>query len=441
MGGYGKWTPPGPGPHNGTDAVYGGRPDWGTEGGIEWGSVPSMYFRLVYNGYYTAGSVNGHPVIGTNYFFLATMGILFLARTGLFGLSALLVHTLWNSKIQGKYAHIMLYVYGVIVVWLFDYFGLWTVLHTRAPRGEQGFMNGNAAFIWWLYHTYLMWSTAKYGYRLNAAGRGVALPVATVVFISVFVQGFFWGILEKFEGKGLLLLRLVIWPIITELITAPIRAFLRGIPEEWADKAGVAYAMIPVSVCLAGLGRFFQYKILDTTDILLCNIFLFVIEILFRVSVAHRDRFYARMLGCMSSTAVKNFFSQKSNVKFRCDNLINEMAVEYWTMCVIFIQTYGLNRVTNPSVGSNGGPLLLNFFLQFFLELVCDTVCLYIEDNKLKAPVMKAWMGRKKHYPFLFSAFTIGFGMYVIIGPLWSVCPMRHPETGAFMGVSCYIND
>ena len=273
-----------------------------------------MQFRLVYNGYHTPGSVNGHPVIGTGHFFLS-IGLLFFARLGLFGISALLVNTLWNSKIKGKYAHIMLWVYGVTLAWLFDYFGIWTVLHTRAPRGEQGFANGNAAFLWWLYHTYLMWSrrvlslqnqsvhlssvpssigvrsflhltrsdsdrllyayvsqrsscsprsTAKYGYRLNAAGRGVALPVATVVFISVFVQGFGWGILDTVSGKGLLLLRLVVWPIITELITAPIRAFLRGIPEEWADKAGVAYAMVPVSVILAGLGRFFQYKVTGT---------------------------------------------------------------------------------------------------------------------------------------------------------------------------------
>ena len=51
----------------------------------------------------------------------------------------------------------------------------------------------------------------------------------------------------------------------------------------------------------------------------------------------------------------------------------------------MFFQAFLLNRMADPGAPSNKGILLANFFLQFFLELICDTVCLYVEDTKLKA--------------------------------------------------------
>ena len=64
------------------------------------------------------------------------------------------------------------------------------------------------------------------------------------------------------------------------------------------------------------------FQIIDPTDMIVCNFVLFGLELAFRLSVAHRDRFYARMLGCMSAMDVKHLFTQRSNVKFRCDNLV-----------------------------------------------------------------------------------------------------------------------
>jgi hypothetical protein len=112
------------------------------------------------------------------------------------------------------------------------------------------------------------------------------------------------------------------------------------------------------------------------------------------------------------------------------------MAIEYWSMFTMFFQTYLLNRLADPGAPSNRSVILANLILQLFLELICDTVCLYVEDTRLKAPILKAWMGRKKQYPLIFAGFVMGAGMYATISPLWSVCPMRHPD-GTFMGVTC----
>ena len=52
---------------------------------------------------------------------------------------------------------------------------------------------------------------------------------------------------------------------------------------------------------------------------------------------------------------------------------------------VLFVQSYLLNRQSDPGAASNASVIVANFLLQFFLELICDTVCLYVEDTKLKA--------------------------------------------------------
>jgi hypothetical protein len=433
--GYAKRLPPGPGPFNGTNATYGGRADWGAE----WGDVPSIEFRNLYSGYFSAGLM-GHPMVDDGYFWLAR-SILFLSRIGMLSISAGLVNTLYSSKLKGKYAHLLLHVYGVLVAFLMDYYMTWMVLHSGRPVGDQGTLYANGVLMWWLYHTYLMWSTVKYGYKLMGAGRCVALPIATVVILSIVLNVIVWDLLINLQGKALLVIRLVVWPLLTELVLAPCRAALRGISDDWVDKAGLAFAMIPPIICLSTLGRLFQYKIIDPTDMIVCNFVLFGLELAFRLSVAHRDRFYARMLGCMSAMDVKHLFTQRSNVKFRCDNLVNEMVIEYWSMFVMFFQAFLLNRMADPGAPSNKGILLANFFLQFFLELICDTVCLYVEDTKLKAPVVKAWMGRKQHYPLILAAIVMSTGMYSMTGPLYSVCPMRHPETGSFMGITCTLNE
>ena len=84
--------------------------------------------------------------------------------------------------------------------------------------------------------------------------------MATAV-IGIVLQGVLWPIIGSVRGKGILIMRLVYWPIITELITAPCRALLRSIPEEWADKSGLSFGMIPPVLAMAQIGRIFQYSV------------------------------------------------------------------------------------------------------------------------------------------------------------------------------------
>merc|ERR1711869_93549 len=167
---------------------------------------------------------------------------------------------------------------------------------------------------------------------------------------------------------------------------APTRMMLRSIPDDWANKYGLTFAMIPQMLMFCVLGRVFQYNITDPGLMTVCNFGLFFVEMLFRLTVAHRDRAYARALACMSHSGVKQLFGQKNNVKFRCDNLCNEMMLEYYAMFAIFTQNALLSKKANPEADGAIGILILNLVMQVVLEAVCDFVCLYIEITKLKAP-------------------------------------------------------
>ena len=165
---------------------------------------------------------------------------------------------------------------------------------------------------------------------------------------------------------ALLIIRLVVWPLWGELFMAPLRAVLRSIPEEWVDKDWLSMAAVPMQLSLGLFGRLFMYRIVEPSAMILVNFALLFLELAFRLTVSHRDKFYSRILGCMPQSVIKSWFGQKHNVKFRCDNLIGEMALEYYCMFAMFVQQFVLVRRTNPEEASNAGhgersrlPLLL----------------------------------------------------------------------------------
>ena len=74
---------------------------------------------------------------------------------------------------------------------------------------------------------------------------------------------------------------------------------------------------------------------------------------------------------------IKSRFGQKHNVKFRCDNLINELIVEYYCMLIVFVQCALTRRATtDPDAPPSGGLLVLNLVQQIVFEALCDTICL-----------------------------------------------------------------
>merc|ERR1719178_527742 len=122
--------------------------------------------------------------------------------------------------------------------------------------------------------------------------------------------------------------------------------------------------MFPLMLAFIITGRVFQYKIIDPLQMTICNFALFGVEMLFRLTVAHRDRAYARALACMSHSGVKQLFGQKNNVKFRCDNLCNEMMIEYVAMFAIFTLMSLVRKTTNPAEPFDMGLLALNLIMQ-----------------------------------------------------------------------------
>jgi len=229
----------------------------------------------------------------------------------------------------------------------------------------------------------------------------------------------------------------LIWPIASELWMAPQRAVLRSIPEEWVDKDWLSMAMVPLMLTFGLFGRLFMFRIVEPWAMIVVNFALLFVELGLRLTVSHRDKFYARALGCMPQSTIKSWFGQKHNVKFRCDNLISEMALEYYAMFSMFVQQFVLVRRQNPDEQSNAGIIFANLVLQFVLELACDTICMYVEVNKQKAPLVKAWEGRKRTWPFVFVLMVACVGPLLMIGLIMGTCALKHPDTGELMWMIC----
>jgi len=428
---YGSRFPPGPGPHDGMDKVYGSREDLVATFGLDeyWASTPTVGWREIIRGYYGNG-IKGHPYIGPDRGLWLPLSCNMISRTGMFLITTLCMHALFGTKLAGQYYHWGVAALGLAVAWTLDYFLAKTSLESGRPR--EGMLVGNLPNVWLLFHTFLVYWNAKYGHQLVGAARGVLTPMLGVVVASYITQNVLHKALENITtgsdaGWMLVAIRLLLWPVVTEVWCAPMRMILRSIPEEWADKSGLSFAMVPMAVGLGLLGRIWQYKIVDPFQMTVCNFALFGVELLMRCSVGHRDRLYARTLACMKTTSVKQLFGQKNNVKFRCDNLINEMIIEYFAMFAIFCQNLYLNKAANPASPTGFQILLLNLVMQVVIELLCDTVSLYIEIQKLKAPVVQAWRGRKASYPF-FLVLILGVpAMYPLLSPLLGLCAIRDP--------------
>lgn len=436
---YAAKLPPGPEPYVGADVVYGSRQDLVEafpDISSSWASTPCVSWRNIMRGYHGV-LIPGHPNIGVSDGLWKPVSLLMITRPGLLISSTLIMNALFWDKLKGSYGHWLLGVYGGVVAVLVDVWIATTAEATGKPR-EGTFLNfGN---LWLFLHTCIVYFNAKYNCGLVGAFRGIFFPMFLGIACSFIFVAVLFDQLEKMttsSAAGALFVRLILWPIVTEAVMAPLRYILRGIPDEWANKYGLSFATIPCMIVSVIMGRMFQYKIVDPLQMTICNFALFGVEMLFRLTVAHRDRAYARALACMSHAGVKQLFGQKNNVKFRCDNLCNEMMIEYVAMFAIFTQNAILNKKTNPEGDGTLGILIMNLVMQLVLEAVCDFVCLYIEIVKLKAPIVNAWKGRKNSFPIVFGTLTFALAIYALQSPMISLCAMYSQEK-QLVWVNCF---
>ena len=61
----------------------------------------------------------------------------------------------------------------------------------------------------------------------------------------------------------------------------------------------------------------------------------------------------------------------------------------------------------------------------------------YVEVNKQKAPIVKAWEGRKRTWPFVFVLMVACVGPLLMIGLIMGTCALKHPDTGELMWMIC----
>ena len=61
----------------------------------------------------------------------------------------------------------------------------------------------------------------------------------------------------------------------------------------------------------------------------------------------------------------------------------------------------------------------------------------YVEVNKQKAPIVKAWEGRKRTWPWVFMLVVFCNGPYLMLGLAMGTCAMRHPDTAKLLWTTC----
>ena len=99
--------------------------------------------------------------------------------------------------------------------------------------------------------------------------------------------------------------RIVVWPCISELLTAPLRQKLRELNPEDIDKEGMVLFLAPVMCELTFIGTMINFNISNPNAMLVLNVGLAVVEIGGRTRIGTRDKFFVRMWSVFSNVAAQ----------------------------------------------------------------------------------------------------------------------------------------
>jgi hypothetical protein len=221
--------------------------------------------------------------------------------------------------------------------------------------------------------------------------------------------------------------RLVLWPCMEEFFMTVIRMTLRSIPADCGvDKGGIALACVPLKTGAVFPGRFIMFSLKDPSMILLCNVGLVFIELTARCSIGWRDRMVTRIFSCCNSAKVGAIFGDLDHQKFRANNTVSGMMIEYVAMVFGFIGAILMRTAEDPANMPTVEGLVLNLLSGLVLELVCDAVSLWVEVNKLKLPIIAAWKARSQHFVWAFPAIVCSICAMLCTTLLEGYfCPMR----------------
>jgi len=412
-------TPPGHGPHGGPH-VYGHRSDLGDE----FAGVPSMRVQHIVDGYYSFG-IPGHPNVG--------MGVIeqafpasALAGVGTYGFVIVLFVLLYRKPMQlGK---------KVWISWPLGFAGyvaysLIEIHNAYEKKGEK-----NTAKYYFLGYVVISLLIFKFLWK----ARYVARAIGVNVFLCSMGAFAFPAITKDVLTSGrpewfLVVFRVIAWPVMEELTLLILRCLLRTIPSDnqVVDKSTLALTLVPIKTVYVLLGRFMMFSLRSDMMIVICNVGLFFTEVAFRTSVGVRDRAVMKGVVCCNQEKFADIFTDPKHKKFRADNTILASMIEYVAMVFGFICVLMLRTTNDPSNISDVEGLLFNFFLQVFLEILCDTSSVYFEVNRQKLPLVAAWKARTPNFAWAFPALVLSMTATTSVVFMESFfCPMRPTGVG-----------
>ena len=115
--------------------------------------------------------------------------------------------------------------------------------------------------------------------------------------------------------------RALCWPLISELLTAPVRLIMREADPENVDKEGMALYLVPVMSTTGLLGAVILFSLKNFGPMLVCNAALVIVEGIRLGRMHERDKFYVRIIyACCPRRrdAVLERFQDRSSRKCRC---------------------------------------------------------------------------------------------------------------------------
>jgi hypothetical protein len=267
---------------------------------------------------------------------------------------------------------------------------------------------------------------AKYFMHLKHVWRGVIFPFL-ILSIGLLVLKFAVPyLLAHFESEGeRVLFRLTVYVLLTELLEGSTRMLVRFIPldaEMETRPEDKPFGTIGI-VCLCGYwGRIIMNSLNETSWIFIANAGVGIIEVIGRLTVVPRDKFYCRLMH-LSKKKGDDFWERNASgmKRFRCSMIYTKFCTEYLMIASAASFYFGSAFVKDKDVGK----FIMNVLIQLFSEFIVDGVCAYFEFVREKLPVLQAWRGKNPHWVYMFPVFLLAFQLVAVSLSAENFCALR----------------
>ena len=237
----------------------------------------------------------------------------------------------------------------------------------------------------------------------------VPVPIVLVGVISYLFFQFFPLLWTSTSNTGRVLLRLVLQPLIFEVVFVFSRACARLYTS--AEPRRLVFVLLGAQMIYSMYGRFLLVTMGSTLVTVLATIGLALQELVLRLTVRQRDWVVYRLLR-NSSERTKSILNSPSSRMLRSSVICSEIIIENLSIVLstVIILANRLTLVENEELVVSS--ILLSGLFQLALEIIVDYICVHVELKAFQLPVLRVWRMRGA---FFFTAMLLVYTALLII--------------------------